>query len=180
MLKRLRHRVLDRVFGQGLSGFVAASLLGWLIDQIRAVDDPERLDVARLAPGETYLVTTRPAMSRAERRDARRREKVAAALAKESAPSRRLRRSARSLDRKNRKLARASDGSRRQRRLVAETAALAERVAELSVPSVRQQRLEATVAELDGRLARQRDRAVAAARKKSGAAKRRPRVRTFR
>lgn len=180
MLQRLRLQVLNRVFGQGMSGFVAASLVGWLIDQIRAGDDPERLDVARLQPGETYLVTTRPPMSRAERRDRKRRDKVAAALEKESAPSRKLRRTTRRLDTRQRKLTKAKPGSKRARELEAETAELAARVARLAAPTPRRTMLEAAATVLDQRLADHRDAAIAAARKKSGAARRSPRTRTFR
>lgn len=180
MLKRLRLLVLDRVFGQGMSGFLAASAVGWLVDQIRAVDEPERLDTARLQPGETYLVTTRPAMSRAERRDVKRRAKVGAALQKESTPSRKLRRSAKQLDARQQKLATAKPGSKRRRALEVEVAELSARVAKLSAPSARQTMLEATAKVLDQRLDRHRDAAIAAARKKSGAAKRAPRTRTFR
>jgi hypothetical protein len=69
--RRLRELGLVRVFGRGPAALVAGSAVNWLIDQARESRQPERLDTARLVPGETYLVTTRPGMNRAERRDSK-------------------------------------------------------------------------------------------------------------
>lgn len=177
VLKRVRQQALDRAFGQGLGGFVAASALGWLIDQFREGKQPERLDTARLVPGETYLVTTRPAMSRAERRDVARRQKAAAKLEKASRPPRKAVKAARKRDVATKRAAKAKAGSPKQAKYQACADQLDEVVTRLVAPTPQQRKLQATVDDLDRRLVAHRTDALA---RTASSRKRTPRTTTFR
>lgn len=175
MLRRLRQVALDRAFGKGAGGFLAASVVGWLIDQIRSADQPERLDTARLVPGETYVVTTRPAMTRTERRDAKRLAASTAKLHKATTPGRSTRSTAAKLARAQRKAAKASAGSRRAVRNERKVEVLGARFDRLTTPTPQQRKLEVQVAELSVRMDEHRRAALATTAKR----RRRPRTRTF-
>lgn len=175
MLRRLRHQLLDRVFGNGAAGFIAASVVGWLIDQVRASNDPERLDTTKLVPGETYLVTTRPPMSKAEAADARRLAAANAKLAKVTRPGRRTRRTARGLARSQKIVAKARVGSKRHVRNERKVEVLGEQFDALTSPSAKQLQLERQVAELSAKLAAHRRTALAKTPRK-----RAPRTKVFR
>lgn len=174
MLRRLRQLALDRAFGKGAGGFLAASAIGWLIDQVRSADEPERLDTARLVPGETYLVTTRPPMTRSERRDAKRLAAATAKLEKERTPSRRTRRTAAGLAKAQRRAGAAAEGSRRKVRNERKVEVLGAEFDRLTTPSREQRKLEASVVALSSRMERHRADALAASGKR-----RSPRTRTF-
>ncbi|MFN8051263.1 MAG: hypothetical protein U0Q22_07510 [Acidimicrobiales bacterium] len=178
MLARVRQLVIDRAFGTGAGGFVAASIVGWLIDQVKAGKQPIRLDTANLEPGETYLVTTRPPMSRAEAKALAKRNKAAAELAKVTRPSRSVRTTARKLAKAERSAAKASAGSKRRARRERDVEVLGAKFDALTTPTAKQVKLEASVAELEARLARHRADALRSA---GGArAGKRPRVKVFR
>ena len=142
VLKRVRQQALDRAFGQGIGGFAAASALGWLIDQLREGKQPERLDTARLVPGETYLVTTRPAMSRAERRDLDRRRKAGAKLEKVSRPKRRARKATKKRDVAAKRAAKASPGSAKQAKYQTCADEMDRIVTRLTAPTPQQAKLQ--------------------------------------
>lgn len=174
MLRRFRQQLLDRAFGKGAGGFVAASAIGWLIDQVRAGKQPERLDTARLVPGETYLVTTRPAMNRRERRDAKRLRATTERLEKARRPDRSTRRTARKLGRAQRKVTKAKGGSRKFVRNERKVEVLGARFDRLTAPTPEQRKLEVRVAELSGRMEEHRRAALAA-----NTSKRKPRTKRF-
>lgn len=176
MWVRLRQQLLNRVFGQGAGGFLAATAAGWLVDQYRDNRAPERLDTARLEPGETYLVTTRPAFSRAERKLARRRTATQHQLAKITRPTRRQRRTARRLAATQKKVERQPPGSSRRARNERMAAELGARFDALTAPSPKQRRAEQQLATLDARLVELRAEALARAAK---GRRRPPRTRTF-
>ena len=113
MWRRLRELGLVRVFGRGPAALVAGSAVNWLIDQARESRQPERLDTARLVPGETYLVTTRPGMNRAERRDSKKLRASSAKLTKQRTPNRKARTTASKLATAQKKVAKATPGSKR-------------------------------------------------------------------
>ena len=167
---------LVRVFGKGPAGFVAASAIGWLTDQIRESKQPERLDTARLVPGETYLVTTRPGMNRAERRDAKKLRATQRRLAKVAAPSRTARRTAVELAAAQRRVAKAKPGTKRLVRNERKVEVYGARFDRLVAPTPKQQRLEQQVAALSVRMDEHRTRAIA---KATGGKRRPPRTRTF-
>ena len=175
MLRRLRQLALDRAFGTGAGGFLAGAALNWFVDQVRAAKQPEHLDTAHLVPGETYLVSTRPAPKRAERRDGKRLAKARKALASETAPDRATRRTARKLAPPHRKAAKAKPGSKKQAARAVEAQTLGVRFDRLTAPTAQQRKLEARVAELTLAMGRHRAEAVAATAKDH-----RPRTRTFR
>lgn len=174
MLRRLRQTALDRAFGKGAGGFLAATAIGWFIDQVRASKQPERLDTARLVPGETYLVTTRPGMGRSERRDAKRLSDAQHKLRKAQRPNRRTRSTATKLAKAQRRAAGASVGSRRKVRNERKVEVLSVRFDRLTTPSREQRKLEADVARLSGRMQQHRSAALAKAPKRP-----KPRTKTF-
>ena len=79
MASLLRQRAMSMLFGGGVGGAVAAQLVSRVGAQLNDAlhRDAEVLDTSRLAVGETYLVTTRPPMNRAERRLTAQREALA-------------------------------------------------------------------------------------------------------
>jgi len=175
MLRRLGQMGLARVFGKGPAGFVAASVLGWLVDQVRESKQPERLDTARLVPGETYLVTTRPGMNRAERRDAKRLRGAQEQLARKQRPTRPVRRTASKLAAAERKAGTAKPGSKRRVRNERKVEVLGAELDALVAPTRQQLKLERRVAELSARM----DTHRAAALKSTSRKRRAPRTRTF-
>lgn len=174
MLQRLRQTALDRAFGKGAGGFLAATVIGWFIDQVRASKQPERLDTARLVPGETYIVTTRPGMGRVERRDARRLAGAQQKLRKVQRPGRRTRATAAKLSRAQRRASAAPVGSRRKVRNERKVEVLSVRFDRLTTPSREQQKLEADIARFSGRMEQHRAAALAKAPKRP-----RPNTKTF-
>ena len=126
----LLRRVLVRLYGDGLAGWAASIVAERSIAALRASTqkEPELLDVSRLRPGETYLVTTRPAPRRKERQLAAASEKAHARLEKAERPSRKLRRTSRRLRIAKRRLARTRAGSRRERKATAVVLQLANHV----------------------------------------------------
>lgn len=134
MASVVRNRLLGRVLGGGIDGMVALAVVDALMERVRASrNDGDILIRARLEPGETYLVTTRPAPDRKERRLLSARSAAEAKLARAERPTRRRRRAARrdreaallrqritELDaaieiRRNRQIARAKRRQRRRR-----------------------------------------------------------------
>ena len=163
----LLRRVLVRLYGDGLAGWAAAIVAERSIAALRASTqkEPELLDVSRLRPGETYLVTTRPAPRRKERQLAAASEKAHARLEKAERPSRKLRRTSRRLRIAKRRLARTRAGSRRERKATAVVLQLANHVDALEVPSKKVKRLRAEVASIDQALAGQQEKVMAKAQK---------------
>lgn len=155
----LQQRALSRIFGDGFPSLVAASALGWVVDQLRdSRQRSEVLETARLIPGETYTVRTRPPMSRAERRTAERLEKSQQALARLEVPSAKQRRIALKLRRAQRRADRRPDDGGR----VLAARRVGARFDKLMAPSPRHQRLIDEVASLGRELDEQRDAAIAA------------------
>lgn len=155
----LRQRALSKVFGDGATGFVAASALSWIVEQLRdSRDNAGVLETARLIPGETYIVRTRPPMGRSERRMAERLERASTALARMEQPSAKQRRVALRLRKAQRRVDhRPGDAGRA---LAAQR--LGERFDKVMAPSSRHQRLIDEVATLTRQLDERRDVAVAA------------------
>lgn len=176
MWRRLQTIGLTRVFGRGPAGLVAAGAIGWLTDQIKKSKEPERLDTARLVPGETYLVTTRPGMNRAERRDAKRLRGARGKLTKATRPTRKVRRTAAKASAAQRKAGKAKPGTKRRVRNERKAEVLLTRYERLTTPTPQQLKLERRVAELSARMDAHRAHALATARRGK---RRAPRTRTF-
>jgi len=173
----LRQRTLAKLFGDGLTGAAAAAAFGWFIDQARdaARKDPERLDVSQLRPGETYLVTTRPAMNRAERRLDQQASKLSARVERDARPSRAARRTARRLAKGQRRLDSATPGSRRAAKRQVRVDVLGSRVNRQVALTQRQRRRADQSDDISRQRAELRDRSIESARKKA----RPPRSRRF-
>ena len=174
MWRRLRELGLVRVFGRGPAALVAGSAVNWLIDQARESRQPERLDTARLVPGETYLVTTRPGMNRAERRDSKKLRASSAKLTKQRTPNRKARTTASKLATAQKKVAKATPGSKRAVRNERKVEVLGTRFERLTAPTRQQRKLEVQVAELSARLEAHRATALAKTAKRHH-----PRTKTF-
>jgi hypothetical protein len=96
MASVVRNRLLGRVFGGGIDGMVALAVVDALMERVRASrNDGDVLIRARLEPGGTYLVTTRPAPDRKERRLLSARAAAEAKLTRAERPTRRRGRAAR-------------------------------------------------------------------------------------
>lgn len=177
MFGAVRQRLLASAFGGGLTGTVLAGSLKWLGQQVGVAwkREPERLDTSSLVPGETYIVTTRPAPNRTERKARAAAAKVSARLDRELRPTRARRRVAAKLAKVDRCLAKATAGSRRERSLVEARQGLARSLEELSKPSRRARSLKRKLDQLERVARRERDDALAKASKKS----RPPLERTF-
>lgn len=174
MWRRLRELGLVRVFGKGPAALVAGSALNWFVDQVKESRRPERLDTAHLVPGETYLVTTRPGMNRAERRDAKRLRGASGKLTKATTPSRQARTTASKLATAQKKAGKAKPGSKRKVRNERKVEVLGARFDQLTTPTRQQRKLEVQVAELSARMDAHRAEALAKSAKSH-----KPRTRTF-
>ena len=163
LLKKFRQIALTRAFGTGAGAMVASAVTGWFIDQVRESlgSEPERLDTTQLQPGESYLVTTRPAMSRKEAKLASRQAAAKAQLAKVTRTTASARRTALKLNNAQRKAARAKAGSARQLRHERDALLLGARFDRLTAATTKQRRLEATIASLDTQLEGYRRAALA-------------------
>jgi hypothetical protein len=117
VFKLWRQRMLTGLFGGGAGAMVLASLSSWLVDRLKGASQPnfETLDVARLKPGERYVVTTRPPMSKAERKVVAQRDALQSKLDASTAPSRSTQKVARKIARAQ-KVAERRPESRRGRR----------------------------------------------------------------
>src|SRR6059058_351960 len=104
---------MTRLYGDGVAGWAASIVDARSLAALRSSTrkEPELLDVSRLRPGESYMVTTRPAPNRKERRLAAASAKVHARLHKAERPSRKLRKAERRLRLAERRLAKTRDGS---------------------------------------------------------------------
>src|SRR3954452_24822175 len=114
----IRTKILQRYFGEGVTGFVATAGATWGLAKLRegfGVDD-EVIDVSRLRVGETYSIVTRPAPTRAERRLAVKSARASSKAHKATRPTSSDRRLARSLERAQKKVAKAPEGSAKARR----------------------------------------------------------------
>jgi hypothetical protein len=160
-------RAIRWVYGEGFAAFVAAAIADRAISEVRRSTrkEPEMLDVSRLRPGETYLVTTRPAPTRRERRLERRSERTHERLALAERPSRKLREAERELNRAQRRLDRSKAGSRKERKATAEVLQRSAVVSRLRTPSKKVVRLRLRATALDGALVARQEREIARARK---------------
>ncbi|HBX77564.1 MAG TPA: hypothetical protein DEG43_07955 [Acidimicrobiaceae bacterium] len=167
MLTRLRQQFLLKIFGPGAGSFLAASAVGWLIDNAKKAfgENPETLDVSRLKPGESYLVTTRPPMSKAERKLQLSRDKLDQAIARQTRPNASTRKVATQLSKTQRKLSKAKPGSSRAQKYQARSDALGDKFDALTAPNIRVRSMQSARAELDLKLAEARVRSLASAKK---------------
>ena len=173
----LRTKATERIFGTGVTGLIAGSLLGWFLDEAFEAlgKEGERLDLARLVPGETYLVSTRPPMSRKESKLAARHAAASQELAKMTRPSGSTIRVARRLSRAQRKVERADAGSKRQAKQEAKAERLGARYDAMTKPSPKQSALQAKVDSMAAELEVHRSKAMATTPKRN-----RPRNQVFR
>lgn len=154
MFALLRLKVLQRIFGEGVSAAVAGAILSSALDRFNnAVAGDERLETTRLRPGESYTVTVRPPYSRRERKLRKARSKVAAAHAKKTAPGRRARRVARRYEKAQRRVDRATRGTARWERRAAKANGLVDRYEALTPPSKQARRLARELDVLDHAIA---------------------------
>lgn len=167
MASLLRQRAMSMLFGGGVGGAVAAQLVSRVGAQLNDAlhRDAEVLDASRLAVGETYLVTTRPPMNRAERRLTAHREALAAKLGDGSGHSRRTVTAARRLAASQRRVERRSPTSRRGRRAAARADKYGARFDKATARSPKDQARVAQLAEIDAKLATLRADAIASARR---------------
>src|SRR3954452_21187285 len=109
----IRTKILQRYFGEGVTGFVATAGATWGLAKLRegfGVDD-EVIDVSRLRIGETYSIVTRPAPTRAERKLAVKSARASERAHKATRPTGAEKRTARALERAQYKAAKAPEGS---------------------------------------------------------------------
>lgn len=165
----MRQRALAKLFGSGASGAAVASIAGWLFDQARAAlrKEPQRLDVSRLQPGETYLVTTRPAMSRTEAKLDASSRKLAVKVERDARPRRSARRARRRLESSQRKLDRTTPGTTRAVALARSVEECTARLERRSALSSAQRRRAARYAAMQDALAAERARVEGKARRKA-------------
>ena len=173
----LRTKATERIFGTGVTGLIAGSLLGWFLDEaLEALSkEGERLDLARLVPGETYLVSTRPPMTRKESKLTAKHAAASRELAKMTRPSGSTIRVARRLARAQRGAERADAGSNRRKKLEARADRLGVRYDAMTKPSAKQSALQAKVDAMATELEVHRAKAMATTPKRS-----RPRNQVFR
>jgi len=174
----LRQRVLSRWLGDGLTGALGASLIGWGIGKLGEGlrKDPEVLDVSKLIPGETYTVVTRPAPRRRERKLERRATRATAEADRRSRPTRAQRRTDKAAARARRRAGRADPTTRSGQRRLATAADLEAKSAKLAVPSAKQRAAVAARDRAQAALAAERERAQQRSRRDA----RPPRRVTFR
>ena len=173
---RLRTAALDKVFGGGVGGFVAATALSWGIEQLKKRNDPVTLEVSSLRPGEQYVVTTRPAMQRPERKLTKKRDAASRKLDALTAPSRSTIRTAKKLAKAQRQTARRSEGTPRFERSERRVERYGTKFDAKTVPSRKVAALQRKVDAYDVVLAEQRAAALA----RTAKSRRRPRKRTYR
>lgn len=178
MLSALRQRVLASVLGGGLTGTLTASAGSWLFRQASdAISrQPELLDVSTLVPGETYVVSTRPAPKRRERRAAAELAATRRTVARRTAPDRSARRTRRKLTSARKRLRSARPQSKRAIKLEREVRRLDERFEELTAPSRRTRKLQRRAAALEIAVDLERSKAMTKAARRVPPA----RERTFR
>jgi hypothetical protein len=166
---------MTRLYGDGVAGWAASTVADRSMAALLASarKEPELLDVSRLRPGESYVVTTRPAPRRKERKLVAASAKAHARLEKAERPARKLRKTERRLRVAERRLARTRSGSRRERKGTAVVLELAKEVEALKVPSRKVNKLRSRVASVDGALALTRDKVMAKAQKGARPARRR-------
>lgn len=172
-----RRVVLEKVFGSGTSGLIAATAVGWMVDRVQEArrNEPERLDTARLVPGETYLVTTRPPMSRAEAKVVAAHEALTKKQRALDRPNRATVSTAKKLARAQRAADKRTVGSRRQRRAARRADQLGTRFDAMTAPTPQQLRLSATIADLERQRVAYRTEAL-----RSTKPRRRPRTTVYR
>ncbi len=174
----IRQRVIARLYGDGFGAMVAAGVIDRAITQLRHAvrKEPETIDVSKLVPGESYIVSTRPAPTRKERKLER--DALAAHLKLEKAlrPSRSTRRLERQLAKNAVTATTAEVGSKRWAKAVAQIQVQEPAVEARLRPSAKARRLRAKAALVDAQLDRRRSAALLKARKKA----RPPRSRVYR
>lgn len=154
VLTTVRQRALNQLFGNGFGAFAAATATGWLVDQLRkAFDDSgERLDTARLRPGESYIVTTRPPLGRRERSLVDARKKIDSRIKRATVASPRAVKAARSYNAAMKKAERAREGSRRKARRVRRVDRLGSALDQRLEPSPKTRQLMEKRAEIDAEI----------------------------
>jgi hypothetical protein len=175
MRPALRQRIIARIYGDGFGAFVAATATDRALTHLRHAvhKPPETLDVSKLIPGETYVVTTRPAPRRKERKLEREALEARARFDQASRPSRSTVRLERRLARVARRVESSAPGSRRQARAAAELMKGERQLEARLRPSSKTVRLGAAAAVAEARLAREQARMAAKARKRARAPRRR-------
>jgi hypothetical protein len=166
---------MTRFYGDGVAGWAATLVAARAVGALRSATrrEPELLDVSSLRPGESYVVTTRPAPDRKERRLIEASAKAQSRLDRAEHPSRKLRKAERELRVAERRLARTRAGSRRERKATAVLLESARRVDALRVPSRKVRKRRAELASADGALSVRREKALAQAQKRVRPARRR-------
>lgn len=178
MLSDLRHRALSRLLGDSLTATATVSIGSWLYRQASDAmsREPELLDVSTLVPGETYVVSTRPAPTRKERRAASELADTRRRIDRRTRPDRSTRRTLRKLSSAERRLDKAKPSSARSIELEREVRRLNERVEHLTAPGRRTRKLQRRAAALAIAVDAERASALAKSARKAPPA----RSRTFR
>lgn len=165
----LRQRALNKVFGEGLAGFAAASATGWIVDQVRSArsPEPEVIDTSKLEVGQRYVVTARPPLSPAERALTTERDKLQARIDRMTRPTRSTRKVARRLAKTQRRLASSSPGTPKHLRLSSCESTLGSKFDRLSRPNPKAQRLQTQLASVQSRLDDERAKTLASVTQRS-------------
>ena len=172
----LRDRVIGVLFGNRVDGIAAAAAVVWALDQLEDTKRGQVLDVARLTPGETYTVATRPPPGRKERKLEGRANALSRQIARVEVSPRKVRSAQRDVSAAIARLERAGEGTRAgSKRLRAVTKAEARLVA-LTAWSGKETKLRTELARHTEELERLRAAALASARSR----RRRPLRREFR
>ena len=174
----IRTRVIARLYGEGIGASVAGVVSDRAITALQQSlrREPELLDVSTLVPGERYVISTRPAPDRKERKLDKRAQVARKRLDRAVALSRRERQVVTGLAEARRIAASASPGSRRARKAEAAIAVLEPKVAKVTATTPRRRALQLHADEAVARLERHREARLVKARRRAP----RPRERVFR
>ena len=172
----LRDRVIGVLFGNRVDGIAAAAAVVWALDQLEDTKRGRVLDVARLTPGETYTVATRPPPGRKERKLEVRANKLSRQIARVEVSPRKVRSAERDVSAAMKKLDRAGEGTRVKSKRQRTVAKAEKRLTELTTWSSREARLRAELDRHTAEIERLRAAALASARSRT----RRPLRREFR
>lgn len=172
----LRDRVIGAVFGNRVDGIAAAAAIVWALDQLEDTRRGQLLDVARLSPGETYTVATRPPPARKERKLEDSANTLSRQIARLEPSPRKVRSAKRDLSAALKKLDRAGEGTRCRSNRERTVAKAEKRLTALTTSSGREARLRAELDRHTAEIERLRAAALASARSR----RRRPLRREFR
>ena len=174
----IRSRVIAELYGDGIGATIAGAVADRTIHALKQSfrNEPELLDVSTLVPGERYVITTRPAPDRKERKLEKRAIATRKRLDRATALSRKDRRAVRELAAAREAVVSAAPGSRRERRAARAVVVLTPKVHRATTSTPRSRSLQRSADDAAARLERHRESRLAKARRRAP----RPRERVFR